>query len=849
MTITSEGGSTVLDPGADPGTSRCSLSVSLSGIFIADATRPGFPIVFANAEFCSRTGYAQHEIIGTHCRILLGGDCEASDILQQVIDQRNDAGAVRNIVRRDGSTFRSRLVLSPVVDEKTGAIVQIIGVGAESEAFAQDGAPESRSSGRATDTLAGLPDRKVLWAHLEEAIRQTQVGDEILALLVVDVDLFKYINKSLGYDRAELLLQQLLQRLKTCNKSGCFIARQGVDEFAIVLRGIHNASEAAAAAEKIARCAAGPFTLDSETARITCSIGISLYPQDGGNATSLVRDANLALHRAKELGRNNTQFFAPELNERVVERARLEIALRSAIEYGELSLHYQPLVDLQTGKLVGLEALARWNNPELGTVEPTRFIAVAEECGLIDSIGEWVLRQTCMDIRTWIDGGAPPVRVAVNVSPRQFRDPSFAARIGSALSEFRIEPDMLCLEITENVFMQDTPASEMTLARLQSLGIDLVLDDFGTGYSSLNYLKRYRFSKVKIDRSFIENIVTDGGDATIAKAVISMAHSLAIRVVAEGVETEAQCDFLRRNMCDEIQGFFFSPPIAHDNVLAFLKEERCLPRHLLRMERPPRTLLLVDDEVNILSALKRLLRPDNYTILTANSGKEGLKILTNHEVDVIVSDQRMPGMTGVEFLGRAKELYPDTVRIVLSGYSELQSVTDAVNEGAIYKFLMKPWEDGQLRAHIEEAFRRKEMADENRRLDLEVRTANFELAVANRRLEEISQQQQQQIRRDEVSLHVVREALQYMPLPVIGLDEDDYIAFINAAAQELLGQSATLLGSDAREIMPELMAAVAGMEHGSEQCLQLKGATYRVTCHRMGQGSDSRGILVTLNRE
>jgi diguanylate cyclase (GGDEF)-like protein len=746
------------------------------------------------------------------------------------------------------STARNPGGVSKVnITNEAGKVVQFIGM--LDPSIAQERVEEQTPVHVALDALTGLPNRQALWKILEEAILQTPPDRQGFALLVVDVDLFKFINTSIGYDRADMLLQQLAQRLVNCIKDGGVVARHGVDEFGIVLKGIRNAGEASAAAERIARGVAGPFTIDGETVRVTCSMGISLYPQDGNDASSLVRNANLALHRSKELGRNNSQFFAPELDKRVVERTRFETALRSAVENQELSLEYQPLADLQTGKLVGMEALARWNSRELGAVSPVHFIAVAEECGLIEQLGEWAIRRACMDIRGWIDSGLAVPRVAVNVSPRQFRDPSFAAKISNAISEFRIEPGLLCLEITENVFMQDTPASEATLARLQSLGIDLLLDDFGTGYSSLGYLKRYPFRKVKIDRSFIENIVTNGDDAAIAKTIVSMAHSLGIRVVAEGVETEEQCDFLRRNMCDEIQGFLYARSMPPEELGGFLKEGRCLPRHLLRMERPPRTLLLVDDEANILSALKRLLRQENYTILTANSGQEGLEVLAKHAVDVIVSDQRMPGMTGVEFLRQAKDLYPDTVRIVLSGYTELQSVTDAVNEGAIYKFLMKPWEDSQLRAHVEEAFRRKEMGDENRRLDLEVRTANFELAVANRRLEEITRQQQQQIRRDEVSLHVVREALQHLPLPVIGMDDDDYIVFINVAAQGLLRESGSLLGCDAREVMPELVSAVGEMEHGSSGCLQLKGGAYRVICHRMGQGSESRGVLVTLSKE
>jgi EAL domain-containing protein (putative c-di-GMP-specific phosphodiesterase class I)/FixJ family two-component response regulator len=452
-------------------------------------------------------------------------------------------------------------------------------------------------------------------------------------------------------------------------------------------------------------------------------------------------------------------------------------------------------------------------------------------------------------MRTWEDAGLTGLRVAVNLSPRQFRDPQLAEKIGSALAEAGIEPRMLCLEITENVVMLDTPASQAMLTHLRSLGIDLVLDDFGTGYSSLNYLKKFAFDKVKIDRSFVSNITTDSNDGAIATAIVSMAHSLGIRVVAEGVETEVQCDFLRRNMCDEIQGFLFSPALSADDTAALLREERRLPDHLLRLNRPQRTLLIVDDEVNIVSSLKRLLRRDNYNILTANSGMEGLEVLARNDVDVIVSDQRMPGMTGVEFLGKAKELYPDTVRLVLSGYTELQSVTDAVNQGAIYKFLMKPWDDTQLREHIGEAFQRKEMADENRRLTLEVRTANFELAAANRKLEEVLQQQQQQISRDEVSLDVVREVLQQVPAPAIGLDEDNFIAFVNTAAQGLFRDEGMMLGADARTTIPEVLHAIDGMGDGQSCSIQIKGSVYRVRSHSMGQGSESRGKLLTLMRD
>ncbi|HJW57663.1 MAG TPA: EAL domain-containing protein [Burkholderiaceae bacterium] len=528
---------------------------------------------------------------------------------------------------------------------------------------------------------------------------------------------------------------------------------------------------------------------------------------------------------------------------------KLESELRIAISKGELRLHYQPLVDLHTGQLVSLEALVRWQHPQFGLVHPVQFIPLAENSNLIDDIGEWVLRQACCDMQAWNKHGFPGVRVSLNVSLGQFRDANLAAKVEAALADAGIEPALMTLEITEPVLMQNMPSSEAMLWRLKNLGVSLALDDFGTGYSSLSYLKHFPFDRVKIDRSFIKNIVVNADDAIIAHTIISMAHSLGIKVVAEGVETEDQCDFLRRHMCDEIQGFFYSVPLPSNEMEALMMEGRRLPDHLLHLQKPPRTLLLVDDEANILAALKRLLRRDGYQILTAESGQEGLEILAQKSVDVIVSDQRMPGMTGVEFLRTAKGIYPNTVRIVLSGYTELQSVTNAVNEGAIYKFLTKPWDDDLLREHIAEAFRHKEMADENRRLDREVRMANQELAIANRQMEEHLRQKQQQITRTEVSLEIVREILQYVPTPLLGLDESGMVAFANDSAEALFARRGSLLGNDVRQLLPELFDAPGGNASTlGPWRIQRDNHWFTATMRPMGEKSQSSGKLICLTK-
>jgi len=317
-------------------------------------------------------------------------------------------------------------------------------------------------------------------------------------------------------------------------------------------------------------------------------------------------------------------------------------------------------------------------------------------------------------------------------------------------------------------------------------------------------------------------------------------------VIAEGVETEAQCEILRTSICDEIQGYFFSRPVSAQAIEELFAEGRQLPAHLLRLQKPQRTLLLVDDEPNIVSALKRLFRRDGYAILTANSGDEGLALLAAHKIDLIISDQRMPGMTGVEFLRAAKALYPDTIRIVLSGYTELQSVTDAINEGAIYRFLTKPWEDEPLREQISKAFEYKELLEENRQLDIKIHNTNQELIAVNRQLGEVLERKRRQIARDESSLAIAREALQHMPLPVLGVDDEGLIAFVNLAAERQFASAGPLLGVELAYALPAIDAAVAAATEGSASELLLGDAICLVSWHLMGTQSRSRGKIITV---
>jgi len=523
--------------------------------------------------------------------------------------------------------------------------------------------------------------------------------------------------------------------------------------------------------------------------------------------------------------------------------------LRRALLRHEFLLHYQPQVSCKSGRIVGVEALIRWQHPTRGLVAPGEFIPLLEESGLIAPVGEWVLRTACRQACAWRETGFGHPRVAVNLSGRQLETENLFAVVKAALDECGLEPAYLELELTESYLMRNPEEAIATLSRLKAIGVRVSVDDFGTGYSSLAYLKRFPLDIVKVDRSFIQNIAADADDAAITRAVISMAHSLKLDVIAEGVETEAQLGVLIANNCDAIQGYYFSRPVDADALAGMLREDRRLVSKLLEDGADARTLLLVDDDEAILRVLELLLRGRGYRVLSATSAEQGLTLLGENRVDVVISDQRMPGMHGVEFLRRVKEIHPDSVRIMLSAYIDLKSVTDAINEGAIYKFLTKPWNNELLCTNIEEAFRRKEMARDNKRLGEELRAANIELARVNDELRRHLRDKSQQVVRDEVALGAAQEVLQHLPLPYIGIDADGMIAAANADAEALFANEAPLLGAMAAERLPGALLAWLDSEANSEVGLDIGGTRYWVSRRAMGASSRSSGTLLTLKSE
>jgi len=413
------------------------------------------------------------------------------------------------------------------------------------------------------DALTGLPNRNLLHDRLKQAV-YAQRNPRNIAVVFMDLDHFKFVNDSLGHSAGDKLLKAMGERLRATLREGDTVGRVGGDEFVLILADQNNEEVIFRAMQRISAKVAEPIMVEGKELYVTCSAGISLYPQDGPDVDTLLKNADAAMYRAKEHGRSNFQFYTSEMNDRVNERLALEGALRRALERQEFLLHYQQKVDLRSGAIIGAEALVRWMHPEWGLVRPARFISLAEETGLIVPLGEWVLREACRQARAWLDGGLKPGVVSVNLSARQFRQQDLVRMVSRILEETRLEPAYLEMELTESMVMHNVDSAIATLQGLKSLGVRLSVDDFGTGYSSLSYLKDLPIDALKIDRSFVRDIGggAEAGEGVLAQAIISLGHNLHLKVVAEGVETDAQVRFLKRHGCDEVQGFLYGEPVA-----------------------------------------------------------------------------------------------------------------------------------------------------------------------------------------------------------------------------------------------------------------------------------------------
>jgi diguanylate cyclase (GGDEF)-like protein/PAS domain S-box-containing protein len=661
-------------------------------------------VVLINRKFEAIFGYDRSEVIGRNMDMFIPTryihhQNYSKEYLKNPLAMHMTEGRETFALHRDGSEIPVEIRLNPLKTPEGFIVLAAIRDVTERKHY------EAQLEYLTThDGLTNLPNRNLLIDRLSQAILYAKRNQRQAAVLFIDLDNFKVINDSLGHDMGDRLLKIIGERLTICVRANDTVARQGGDEFVIVLTDLAESEDAGNMAEKIQAILNQPLQIDTHNFGISCSIGISIYPKDGKDAEALLKNADAAMFRVKEQGRGAFQFFTAELNNSIVERMIMENGLRQALDNNELSIHYQPQVDLASGKMVGVEALLRWQNPELRIVSPARFIPLAEETGLIIPIGEWVLKTAVRQNKIWQDAGFPPLTMAVNLSPRQFWYPGLIETVSKVLSESGLEPRYLELEITEGLVMRDVESALIMLDELKKLGVQLAMDDFGTGYSSLSHLKRFPFDKLKMDISFVREVTSDPGSAAIAKTIIAMAHNLNLRVIAEGIETKAQLSYLRDHGCDEMQGFYFSRPIPAAEIEQLLREEQGLNFSEIDSSCNKMTLLLVDDEPLVLKALERVLSEDGYQIFSTSDTSKGFELLAVNQVGVVLCDLRMPGMSGNEFLGRVKGLHPHTIRIALSGDADMNMVADAINQGAIYKFLNKPISNELLRYTIKKAF-------------------------------------------------------------------------------------------------------------------------------------------------
>jgi diguanylate cyclase (GGDEF)-like protein/PAS domain S-box-containing protein len=470
------------------------------------------------------------------------------------------------LIRRDGFEIPIEDSVAPIHDrdgQATGAVIVFRDVSA-ARAMALQMAHSAQH-----DFLTGLPNRMLFNDRVGQAIGLAQRHMKKVGVLFLDLDGFKHINDSLGHPIGDKLLQSIAKRLVDCVRGSDTVSRQGGDEFVVLLSEMEQPEDAAITARRMLQAVAEAHPIDQHDLHVTTSIGLSVYPDDGLDAETLIKNADTAMYQAKENGRQSYQFFMPAMNVRAVERQSIEESLRRALEREEFALHYQPKINLKTGEISGAEALIRWTHPTRGPVPPGQFIPVAEDCGLILPIGNWVLREACKQARAWVDAGLPLGTMAVNISAMEFRDENFLEGVFAILKDTGLDPRSLELELTESVLMKRAESTESILRKLRARGVQLAVDDFGTGYSSLSYLRKFPIDALKIDQSFVRQITTAPGETTIVTAVISMGRSLNLRVVAEGVETQEELKFLQAHHCDEAQGYYFSRPVL-PHVFALL---------------------------------------------------------------------------------------------------------------------------------------------------------------------------------------------------------------------------------------------------------------------------------------
>ena len=547
------------------------VEASVNAIMIVSAADPDMPLVYVNRAFEQVTGYSRAEAIGRNCRFLQGADRDQPELekIRRAIAERHDAQALLRNYRKDGSLFWNMLYVTPVHDPRSGTVTHFVGVQYDiTEIKRYQDELEHQAN---HDALTGLANRNLLRDRLQQSLALAHRYERPFSLAFIDLDNFKLVNDSLGHDIGDRLLKIVAERLVACVREGDTVARLGGDEFVLLVTEQERDDSVYHIVQRVMAAISQPFLIDKREFKVTCSVGIASFPRDGEDADTLLRNADTAMYRAKDLGRNTFQLYSSEMNANFGERLTLETDLWNALERDEFVLHYQPKVELKTGRIIGMEALLRWRHPVSGMIPPGKFIPVAEESSLIVQIGKWVLREACRQNQAWQDDGLRYVPIAVNISARQLHDKDLVETVRTTLKSTRLRAEYLEIELTESAVMLNADETINTMAVLRGMDVRISLDDFGTGYSSLSYLKRFPVTGLKIDQSFVRDIASDPDDAAIVRAIIVVAQALMLDVTAEGVETVEQLEFLKAHGCGEAQGYYFARPVPASEMRALLE--------------------------------------------------------------------------------------------------------------------------------------------------------------------------------------------------------------------------------------------------------------------------------------
>jgi len=690
------------------------------------------------------------------------------------------------------------------------------------------------------DALTALPNQLMFYDQVKRMIALSKRKDLPLSLMVVDIDRFRQLNQTLGHASGDELLRQVAGRLSGSLRESDILGRLGTDVFGILLPDVADTHQASIVARRIIDTMIMPVRVAGQDVFATAGVGIVFYPQDGNDVHELVTNAGIAGRHAKNLGRNSYQYYFPGMHEGARDRMFLEIDLRHATLRNEFVLYYQPKASCADGRITGVEALLRWQHPERGIVSPDQFIPLLEETGLIVQVGRWVLEEACRQAVEWQAAGLNIPSVSVNLSARQLQAETLLTDVAATLEKTGLNAACLDLEITESMLMDNADMAIQTLSALKKMGVTISLDDFGTGYSSLAYLKRFPLDAIKVDRSFVQDIAADSDDASITRAVITMAHHLKLKVVAEGVETPEQLALLISHQCDVIQGYFFSRPMPASGMTELLVSDRRLPDNLLRSgtRKPMALFVAVDGFEQVISTLLRA----GHQICTAPDMPGALQWLSGNLVDVLVCGAPRRGFNAEELIRQAAGMQPRCERMLLADSRQWnrKAVADLSSSGLVHRVIHLPVEADAFQLVVEESLSRRHISDEYSRLSHEVEVVERQLVSIEedrRRLLEENQVLQVQERQ---GYRILQEVLAELPLSVIGIDENSQIVLANDAALQAFASRGLFLGAELERVLPEVASL------SDNETLSINGNFYRCRWRQLSLEESRVGRLLLL---